>query len=60
LSPQSEDIKWNKTAQKKKPMKCPKFKYNTVSVGFSAWRCSSVVFSSKIGRGKKKSLETGL
>jgi hypothetical protein len=38
----------------KKPTKCPKFKCNTVSVGFSACRCSSVVFSSKVGREKKK------
>jgi hypothetical protein len=46
--------------KKKKPTKCPKFKCNTVSVSFSACRCSSVVFSSKVGREKKKSLETGL
>jgi hypothetical protein len=31
-----------------------KFKCNTVSVSFSAHRCSSVVFSSKVGREKKK------
>jgi hypothetical protein len=41
--------------------KCPKFKCNTVSVSFSACRCSSVVVSSKVGREKwkekKKSLE---
>jgi hypothetical protein len=30
------------------------FKFNTVSVSFSACRCSSVVFSSKVGREKKK------
>jgi hypothetical protein len=46
--------------KKKKPTKCPKFKCNTVSISFSACRCSSVVFSSKVGRQKKKSLETGL
>jgi hypothetical protein len=34
--------------------KCPKFKCNTVSVSFSACRCSSVVVSSKVGREKKK------
>jgi hypothetical protein len=45
---------------KKKPHKCPKFKCNTVSVSFSACKCSSVVFSSKVGREKKKSLETVL
>jgi hypothetical protein len=39
---------------KKKPTKCPKFKCNTVSVSFSACRCSSVVFSSKVGRERKK------
>jgi hypothetical protein len=33
---------------------CPKFKCNTVSVSFSACRCSSVVFSSKVGREKKR------
>jgi hypothetical protein len=44
----------NKTKQKKKPRKCPKFKRNTVSVSFSACRCSSVVFSLKVGREKKK------
>jgi hypothetical protein len=36
------------------------FKCNTVSVSISACRCSSVVFSSKVGREKKKSLETVL
>jgi hypothetical protein len=41
-------------------MKCPKFKCNTVSVSFSACRCSSVVFSSKVGREENKSLETVL
>jgi hypothetical protein len=35
---------------------CPKFKCNTVSVSFSACRCSSVVVSSKEER-IKKSLE---
>jgi hypothetical protein len=39
---------------KKKPTKCPKFKCNTVSVSFSACRCSSVVFSSKVAREKKR------
>jgi hypothetical protein len=53
-------IKGETHTQKKKPTKCPKFKCNTVSVSFSACRCSSVVFSSKVGREKKKSLETGL
>jgi hypothetical protein len=38
----------------KKCTKCPKFKCNTVSVGCSACRCISVVFSSKVGREKKK------
>jgi hypothetical protein len=54
----------NKTKQCKtkqnNPTKCPKFKCNTVSVSFSARRYSSVVFSSKIMREKKKSLETVL
>jgi hypothetical protein len=56
------DIKWNKTAHthSKRPTKCPKCKCNTVSVSFSACRCSLVVFSSKVGRAKNKSLETGL
>jgi hypothetical protein len=40
--------------KKKEPTKCPKFKCNTVSVSFSACRCSSVVFSSKVRREKKK------
>jgi hypothetical protein len=53
-------IKQNCTKQKKNPTKCPKFKCHTVSVSFSACRCSSVVVSSKVGREKKKSLETGL
>jgi hypothetical protein len=39
---------------KKNPTKYPKFKCNTVSVSFSACRCSSVVFSSKVGREKKR------
>jgi hypothetical protein len=48
--------------QKENPTKCPKFKCSTVSVSFSAYRCSSVVVSSKIGRQRKikKSLETVL
>jgi hypothetical protein len=49
-------LKQNKTAQyknKKNPTKCPKFKCNTVSVSFSACRCSSVVVSSKV-KGKKR------
>jgi hypothetical protein len=40
--------------KKKKPTKCPKFKCNMVSVSFSACSCSSVVFSSKVEREKKK------
>jgi hypothetical protein len=51
----------NKQTQKnqKKPTKqnttkCPKFKCNTVSVSFSACRCSSVVVSSKEKKKKKK------
>jgi hypothetical protein len=40
--------------------KCPKFKCNRGSVSFSTCRCSSVVFSSKVGREEKKSLETVL
>jgi hypothetical protein len=40
--------------KKKKPTKCPKFKCNTVSVSFSACRCSSVVLSSMVGRKRKK------
>jgi hypothetical protein len=39
-----------KTKKQKNPTKCPKFKCNTVS----ACRHSSVVFSSKVGREKKK------
>jgi hypothetical protein len=39
---------------KKNPTKFPKFKCNTVLVSFSAFRCSSVVFSSKVGREKRK------
>jgi hypothetical protein len=44
------------THTKKKPTKCPMFKWNTVSVSFSACRYNSVVLSSKVGRkrGKKK------
>jgi hypothetical protein len=49
-----------KRKRKKKPTKCPKFKCNTVSISFLACRYSSVVFSSKVGREKKKSLETVL
>jgi hypothetical protein len=41
----------NKTKQKN--TKCPKFKCNTVSVSFSACRCSSVVGLSKVGRKKR-------
>jgi hypothetical protein len=46
----------NKTTKnnKKNPTKCPKFKCNTVSVSFSACRCSFVVVSSKEERRKKK------
>jgi hypothetical protein len=29
---------------------CPKFKCNIVSVSFSAYRCTLVVFSSKVGK----------
>jgi hypothetical protein len=43
-----------KPNQTKTTTKYPKFKCNTISVSFSACRCSSVVFSSKIGRKKKK------
>jgi hypothetical protein len=55
-------IKQNRTKQNKtkKPPECPKFKCNTFSVSFSACRCILVVVSSKVGREKKKSLETGL
>jgi hypothetical protein len=35
-------------------IKCPKFKCNTVSVSFSACRCSLAVVSSKVGREKKR------
>jgi hypothetical protein len=52
-------IKLKKKAKTKKeqknPTKCPKFKCNTVSVSFSACRCISVVFLSKVGREKKES-----
>jgi hypothetical protein len=51
--------KQHKTKQNKNNTKCPKFKCNIVSVGFSACRCSSVVVSSKEER-KTKSQETGL
>jgi hypothetical protein len=53
-------IKQNHTKQNKQPTKCPKFKCSRVSVSFSACRCSSVVFSSRVGREKKKCLETVL
>jgi hypothetical protein len=43
----------NQTKQKK-PTKCPKFRCNTVSVSFSAYRCNSVVVSSKEERKKKR------
>jgi hypothetical protein len=49
----------NNKAKQKSTIKCPKFKCNTVSVSFSACRCSSVVVSSKEER-KKKSLERAL
>jgi hypothetical protein len=50
----------NQTKNKtKNTTKCPKFKCNTVSVSFSACRCSSVVVSSEEER-EKKSLETVL
>jgi hypothetical protein len=48
--------KQNKTKQhktKKNPTKCPKFKCNTVSVNFSACRCSLVIVSSKEERKKR-------
>jgi hypothetical protein len=48
-----------KKQKTKKPTKCPKFKCNTVSVSFPACRCSLVVFSSKVGREKKKKKESG-
>jgi hypothetical protein len=38
--------------KKKNTTKCSKFKTNTVSVGFSACRCNSVVVSSKEEREK--------
>jgi hypothetical protein len=41
----------NKT---KKTTKCLKLKCNTVSVSFSACRCSSVVVSSQVGRKKRR------
>jgi hypothetical protein len=44
-----------KTKQNKNSTKCPKFKCNTISVSFSACRCSSVVVSSKEERKKKES-----
>jgi hypothetical protein len=44
----------NNNNNKKNNMKCPKFKCNTVSVSFSACRCSSVVVSSKESRKKKR------
>jgi hypothetical protein len=51
-------VEQNCTKQTNKQTKelttCPKLKCNTVSVGFSACRCSLVVFSSKVGREKKK------
>jgi hypothetical protein len=43
----------NQTKPKENTTKCPKFKCNTVSVSFSASRCSSVVFSSKEERKKR-------
>jgi hypothetical protein len=46
--------KKTKQQQQQKPTKCLKFKCNTVSLSFSACRCSSVVFSSKVAREKKK------
>jgi hypothetical protein len=42
-----------KENKEKSTTKCPKFKYNTVSVSFSACRCSSVVVSSKKERKKR-------
>jgi hypothetical protein len=53
-------VEQNCTKKPQKPIKYPKFKCNTVSVRFSACRCTSVVFSSKVGREKKKSLEAVL
>jgi hypothetical protein len=43
-----------KQTKTKNTTKCPKFKCNTVSVSFSAHRCSSVVVSSKVERKKKR------
>jgi hypothetical protein len=55
VSSKGKKTKQNKTTQNKKTTtKCPKFKCNTVLVSFSACRCSSAVFSSKVGREKKK------
>jgi hypothetical protein len=57
LSHQSgKKLKQNKTTQNKtkNPTKCPKFKCNTISLSFSACRCSLVVVSSKEGRKKKE------
>jgi hypothetical protein len=53
--------KQHKTKQNKKKntTKCPKFKCNTVSVSFSACRCSLVVVSSKVGRERGKKKESG-
>jgi hypothetical protein len=42
------------TKKKQSTTKCPKFKCNTVSISFSACRCSSVVVSSKEERKKKR------
>jgi hypothetical protein len=47
-----EKAKLNETKQN--TTKCPRFKCNTVSVSLSACRFSSVVFSSKVGRKKKR------
>jgi hypothetical protein len=44
---------------KKNTTKCSKFKCNTVSVSFSACRCSSVVVSSKEERKKRVSRQFG-
>jgi hypothetical protein len=50
--------KQSNTKQKKSQQKkCSKFKCNTVSVSFSACRCSLVFVSSKVGREKKKEFE---
>jgi hypothetical protein len=46
-------VEHNCTHKKSKLTKCPKFKWNTVSVSFSACRCNSIVFSSKVGRENK-------